>query len=78
MITSYRERLQLHAAKAAEGNRHEVAWESLLAEHGHPSDKWWGTYLDHEGVLRYGQLTRDWPECEFEELCEGFDPGPAH
>lgn len=67
---SYSERLQLHATKVAERNRHEAAWESLLADQGHHSDRWWGTYLDSTGELRYGQIVRDWPECELDELHE--------
>ena len=53
-------------------DRHERAWEANLVEHGHPSDKWFGTYVDHDGSLRYGQITRDWPECVMDEKVEEY------
>ena len=68
---SYCERLQLFTARLGEGgDRHEAAWARHLEAHGHPSDRWFGTYLDVNGELSYGQLTRDWPECEVDETRE--------
>lgn len=61
-----------HAFDEGAPDRHERAWESHMLEHGYPSgDSYFGLQVAYDGEVYYGQNTRDWPDCEREDLaCE--------